>query len=333
MLQELLFVRGALAKKDLLPVLTHFRLYQGRIQGGNGRVAIDIPCPSIGDLDILVPGERFLKAVDACDGEPELSITKGERLSVKRGSFRAYLPLLEPEAYPLEYLDGHPVVTDGSLLDVFKRLGPFVGEDASRPWACGILLDSGQAYATNNISLAVMPSPWSSFNESVVIPGYAIAEILRIGQEPKEIRLVEGQSASFEFDNGGWLKTTLIDLPWPDLTRLLDITSCRWTQVDISDLRAAISRVLPFCSDPDQPQVYFGPEGIRTPDGTMSAQMEGIVLPLGRWRVEPLQAALGEAIRIDLSQWPGPCPWEAEGGLKGLIIGLKDPTLEEAKIA
>ena len=67
-------VYGAVAEKDIVPILTHFHLYEGRIQGTNGRLCIDTPCPEISGLDVTLPAESFMKAVKVHEHDPSLSI-------------------------------------------------------------------------------------------------------------------------------------------------------------------------------------------------------------------------------------------------------------------
>ena len=43
MLDVLDFVRGSISKKDIVPILKSFHVYDGRIQGTNGRLTIDSP--------------------------------------------------------------------------------------------------------------------------------------------------------------------------------------------------------------------------------------------------------------------------------------------------
>lgn len=43
MLKDLKFVQGAVAKKDLLPAMTHFRIENGHVRSFNGQMAISSP--------------------------------------------------------------------------------------------------------------------------------------------------------------------------------------------------------------------------------------------------------------------------------------------------
>ena len=313
-------VRGAVSTKDLLPVLTHFHIYEGRVQGGNGRIAIDAPCPELSGFDCTVPAERFLKAVDACDGEPRLKLTDGGKLTASRGKFRATLPLADHAAFPRLGLP----MTSGSygaaepLLPVLRRLRPFIGEDASRPWSCGVLFRGGYAWATNNMCLARAPYELPE----MVLPVFAVDELLRIGAEPSSVEVLENALA-LRFEGGWWLRCQKLEGQWPDVARFMPAQPPEraWAA---DTLREAVRKVLPFCPDPKHPVVQTGGAGVSTLEGEMSAEVGcyGGDLPVARFRAEPLLAALDAARSIDLSAYPGACYWQGEG-VEGVIVGLR----------
>lgn len=311
MINELQFVRGAVAKKDLVPVLTHFHIYDGRIQGTNGRIYIDHPSSIRGDF--TVPAERFLKAVDACDGSPVIKV--GKKLSISKGKFKALLPLGEHDAYPRSAPSGKKVNINGvPILDILRRLAPFIGEDASRPWACGVLFKDQYAYATNNVIIARTPCALAL--NGVNLPIFAINELLRIGNEPVSMKRSDN-SITFEYHNGAWLKTALLSAEWPDIEKMFTTTAK--TKVN-KNLLVAVEKVIPFC--PGEPTVLLNKDGVSTEDGDMQAAVSGLKLPECRFRAEPLIAVLREAQYIDLDTYPAPSPWLGKD-VEGLIVGVR----------
>jgi hypothetical protein len=314
-------VRGAVAKKSLLPVLTHFRIYDGRIQGGNGRLSIEAPCPELAGLDICVPADRFVKAVDACDGEPKIKITDGGKLSMSRGSFRAILPLLPPDDYPLADRRGlAPVTGIGDWLPVFRALAPFIGEDASKMWATGIWLSDGFAYATNNAALARMPVPWSSMDEPLIVPGFAVDELLRIGQEPDGVCHGAG-GVLFDLPGGAWLRSMILDGGWPNSVQGMLAGGVGDGAVESAAVLDAVRKVRPFCPSDTFPQIHLQGDGVRTEEGEMSAHVAGLMLPECRWHADVLELVLGNSDRVDFSQTP--CPWDRADGLHGIALPLQ----------
>jgi len=328
MKQQLAFVRGALAKKDLVPVLNHFHIYNGRIQGGNGRLSIDTPCEELAGLNVTVPGERFLRAIDACDGEPTFKVTEANSLMVKRGRLNIRLPLLPQDSYPRAQLSdaGERIQTTGSLLGVLRALEPFIGDDASRPWSCGVLLKGGYAYATNNISLVRIECPYTNPDQEIVLPSYTIDELLRISQEPTWISIPTNQhSIVFGYSSGAWLQSLLIDLRWPDVDKRLTTQSTEQavTGVDLKTLTAAIQKISPFCSDKHNPVVLLSEQGVSTVEAATWAEVGGLALPQAKFRADTLLPVLAVSHTVDFSFWPRPCPF-ASSDLIGIIVGVRD---------
>lgn len=319
MLNDLKFVQGAVAKKDYVPALTHFHIGDGRIYGFNGVLAISTPT----DLAVTATPKAvpFVKAIASVgdDQEVALNLTEAGRLSVKAGNFRAYVECHPDDSgIPRVAPAGELVPLPPGILAVMRVLEPFMGIDASRPWAMGILLKGQSAYATNNIILVehwlplVFPSP-------LTIPAEAVKEMLRIGIDPVGIQLEE-RAVTFHYPSGAWLRTSLFSTEWPDLARVLDV-----------DHNAA-----PF------PEGFF--DGIKRLDAvtgkdnrlylrggivaTSPHDDDGALIELNDFNgigchfLGQMTRLEGVATTIDFSMWPGPCLFFG-GMLRGAIIGLR----------
>lgn len=319
MLGALNLVRGAVATKDFVPVLTHFHIYNNRVQGSNGKITLDAPCPHVDGIDVTVPAERFLKAVDACSGEPNFSITDAGKLAVKAASFKAYLPLADNEAYPIQDFGGTKAEIF-PVLEALKALEPFVGGDASRPWACGVLLKDGYAYATNNITLVRKPITWTG--DPVNIPGYAVAELLRIGIEPTEM-LFNENSVVFNLDGAVWMRATLLASEWPDVSKFFTDRDFDSLPEIPEGLLDAVLTITPLCQDPKFQKIYLGEEGVSTEPGETQAFIHGFDLQESIFTATALRLVLEESIGLDLSEYPLPCPFKKVTGVEGVMIGIK----------
>jgi hypothetical protein len=316
MIEILELVAGAVSTKDLVPVLSHFCIYNGRIQGANGRVAIDAACPGLDDLTAAVPADRFLRAVTACGGEPRLRVNEdGTRLTISRGRFRATLSLL-PASYQLEEPPtGERIKLPQPLLPVLRRLAPFVSTDASRPWACSVLVRNGYAYATNNVAIARVPLA----GIDCVFPAAGIDEILRIDEEPTALR-VSSTACWVEFSRC-WLKMQLLQQPWPDsLARLIELMNTDALPELPASLRDDVLLLKPFFPDTSLPVILMGPEGISTQDGKHSAAIEGMTLPKAAFRLESLAPVLEVATHADFAL--SPSPWRGDN-IVGLLSGVR----------
>ena len=227
MLKELKFVQGAVAKKDFVPAMTHFRIEKGTVRSFNGNLAICSPIAL--DLECTPKAETLVKAISNCQEEVVLSLTAKGRLKVHSGNFNAYIENIDDITTHPEP-SGKIVHTDGAkLLDAFQKIAAFVGNDAARPWTNGILLRDKSAFATNNVCLIEY---WLGINIPFVvnIPGTAVKEVIRVGEPPSHLQL-DDNSVTFHYEGGRWIRTQLYITQWPDMTKLLD-QKCTRTPID-----------------------------------------------------------------------------------------------------
>lgn len=217
MLKALKFVQGAVAKKDFVPALTHFQIKDGRVQGFNGNLSLSSPIDC--DLEATPRATPFIKAIETCRDTVAMSITPTGRLSIKSGKFKAFVECTE-EPFPEVVPEGEYITIEPGLLKAIKGMAPFIAQDASRPWATGILLRGGSAFATNNILVA---EQWLGyqFPVEVNIPATAIKELLRVKEDPIGIQ-INDYSITFHFEGERWLRSNVSSLDWPDLAPLLD---------------------------------------------------------------------------------------------------------------
>jgi len=321
MRETLDLVRGAVSTKDLLPVLTHFHIYSGRVQGGNGRVTIDAPCEELAGLDVTVPAKRFLDAVDACEGEPKIKVSDAGRLTLTRAKFRATLPLASHDSFPRsEYRRGEAkqYALPKTFLLSLGTLFPFVGEDASRPWCASVLLRDGYAWATNNVTLARMPI--GAGYPVVAIPVFAVEELLRIDREPRKMMATD-VAVTFDLGDGIWLKAQLLTGEWPDVSKIMP-TKVPNKMVSTKGLAEAVLKVAPFCPDPRIPIIVTGDKGVSTMEGDMCAQVACGALPEARFRADVLLPVLEVAQDIDLSAYPNPSYWRSNV-IDGVVVGVR----------
>jgi DNA polymerase III sliding clamp (beta) subunit (PCNA family) len=314
--EALRIVRGAVATKDLVPVLTHFHLYNGRVQGGNGRIAIEAPVPEFEDLDVTVPAKRFLAAVDSCDGDPTMQITDKGRLSMRKGPFRASLPLESHEHYPKLLPEGEATASTGGVLDVLDMLHPFVSKDASRPWSRGVLIKEGFAYATNNIVLVRAPVPWKG--DAINVPAECVAELARVRLPVTHVQQDE-RSITFHFEGGAWLRSSLFSLEWPDLDRFFAQDPPE--QAITADMCSIVEELLPFVEDATFPKITLHNWGVSVADASYD-----VTLPVDgehpiSFHASPLLEALRIAETWDLSE--APYTFSNAEGVRGVLMPMR----------
>lgn len=318
MLNDLKFVQGAVAKKDYVPALTHFHIGDGRIYGFNGVLAISTPT----DLAVsATPKARsFVKAVERIpeDTEIVLNLTEAGRLGVKAGNFRCYVECHEDSAGVVRVEPaGEIMPLQGGILPILRRLAPFMGIDASRPWAMGIRLSGRSAFATNNIILVEHWLP-VAFPE-LVIPAEAIKEMIRIGHDPESIQ-IEERAVTFNYANGAWLRTALIAGDWPDLAAVLN-KDCEALPFP-DGFFDAVNRLDAFTSEGNR--LYLRGGIVATSD----TEGDGALVELddfggiGIHFLEQMAKLDGVATSIDFGMWPAPCLFFGDL-LRGAIIGMR----------
>lgn len=322
MLDALKFVQGAVSKKDYVPILTHFQINAGRVTGFDGKMCLSAPIAL--DIDCCPHALTFVKAIEACSETVQLNMTSSGRLSVRSGKFRAHIMCGDATAYPESLPEGERVnIDDIDLLGTLKTLYQFTAEDASRPWAAGILLDGPYACATNNVIAAQV---WlkAYFPYRVCVPRFAIAELLRIGEEPVSVQLT-GNSITFHYSDARWLRTQLNAHEWPDIGKMLDdLHDPRASMYELgSEFFEALESLRPFLGPYNQ--IFITDEGVST------AQEEGASVDLKNYprcsfnaRMLALLEGTVDKVNLDAFAAGRPCAFFADAkNLRGAIAGMR----------
>lgn len=322
MLDALKFVQGAVAKKDFVPELTHFHINNGGILGYNGNLALYSPIPL--NLNVRPKATPLIKAIKACKGETiTLHMTSSGRLSVKSGAFKAQVDCLPdtPDGLVTQP-SGQEIVLKGGLLALLKKLYPYIAEDASRPWARGILFRGPTAVATNNV---VIVEHWLNdvtIPVDVNIPKNAIAELLRVNEEPVKLMVDEG-SITFFFEGDRWMKAQTYSTEWPDIQKVFKDHATHAIQDDLWD---AVEQLLPLVEAEET--LYMSPDGVATnPNPEQGAHVEvsslaGMLDKPAMLNIHQFFKLKGMAKVIGLSAYPDPIMFYGDM-MRGAIAGLR----------
>lgn len=318
MLDAIRFTRGAIAKKDFVAELTHFRIAGGRITGFNGVLALSAPI----DLDLVArpKADTFAKAMNACETTTTMHMTPSGRLSIKSGKFKALVECF-PEEHAAEPYEpkGWPIDVGPGFMKAIRALAPFMGVDASREWALGIMLRGQSAYATNNVTFAEywhghpMPFPMN-------IPKPVVTELLRINEDPLQVLSTE-DSITFHFSGDRWMRSALYSSNWPDKAfQLFDMYTFEYSPTP-PGLFDALRKLKPFMDK--EGRVYFRGGGVATsPSDEVGAHVEVEDLVDGPCFQLPALELLENTTHVDFSPHPGPCGFLSDG-MRGMILGLR----------
>jgi DNA polymerase III sliding clamp (beta) subunit (PCNA family) len=314
MLKELKFVQGAVAKKDLVPAMTHFRIEDGHVRSYNGNLALSSPIPF--NIDCTPKAESLVRAISNCEDTISLNLTTAGRLHIQSGAFRAFVECVEGET-PHVTPAGEEVLFDGdALLEALKVLYPFVGNDASRPWSNGVKLHDKSAFATNNVTVVEY---WigTAVPFDITVPRYAIKEMLRVNEPPTHAQ-VDKNSITFHYTDGRWIRSQLLVGEWPELSRILD---------------------KPSAQSPIDPRIFEGMETLRNMTdsigrlyivgGIMRTHLEeqtGGTFDMhdigfeGCYQIQMLSLLKGVVTTADFSLYPAPCLFFGER-IRGALLG------------
>lgn len=318
MLKDLKFVMGAVAKKDLLPAMTHFRIEGGQVRSFNGQMAISSPIAF--QIDCNPKATQLIKAIQQCGDEIVLSMTAGGRLRVQSGAFRAFVETVEGETvHPMP--EGEHLNIDGQqLLDACKILEDFIGNDASRPWAAGILFMGQSAFATNN---ACLVEYWlgTPFPCQINLPRFCVAELLRVNEPPTHAQLHD-RSITFHYTDGRWIRSQLLEGEWP-MEKIMDILNkpCN-PQAIPQELFVGIETLLKMAD---------GTSRIYIDNGLLKTHLEeftGGVYEVdniefeGCYNITMLSLLSGVAMTADFTTYPEPALFFGDK-IRGAIIGMR----------
>lgn len=314
MLTSLKFVQGGVSKKDMVPEMKHFAIEGGRVSSYNGVLALSAPIPF--DIDCYPKADVLIKAIKNCEGTVKLSLTPAGKLRIVSGDFKALVNCIEKSEVHVQP-DGVQIPLDGDgLLKAFKVLEPFVGDDASRPWANGVLLRNNCAYATCNI---VLVQYWLGFSlpHVVNIPAAAVREVIRINEAPIHLQMTD-KSITFHYADGRWIRTQLFSTEWPDIDPILERPSM--PQPVDERIFDALARLKGFTDKSGR--VMFGAGKVYTHDDEEeggSVEVPGSTMQ-GIYTLDMMMLLKGIATHADFSTWPKPCMFSG-GMLRGAIIG------------
>lgn len=316
MLAQLKFVQGAVAKKDFVPALSHFAIRGGKILGYNGQIALCSPIALT--LEATPNAKTFIKAIQACGENIQFNVTPGNKLSIKSGSFKAFVACVENESFPTVEPTGVEMDPPSDFMDAIETLAPFVSEDASKQWSRGVMFRGQSAFATNNV---ILLEYWlgAKFPHEMNIPAEAIAELLRIKEDPIKLR-VDENSITFLYEGDRWLRSSLYSTEWPDVSKMLEFGGN--PEPVPPGFYEAIEMLKPFTDKLDS--IYLLEDEITTSleEGEGSSVDVKGVFGKARYSAEHLLLLRDVAETADFRQYPSPGTFRGKN-VRGLFTGMR----------
>jgi DNA polymerase III sliding clamp (beta) subunit (PCNA family) len=321
MLEKVAILKMALSDNAMVPALKCLSVVNGDCCSSDGRISIMTHVPELEKHNFVTNGTKFAKAVDAAGGKFDKIELDAQVLNLKAGRLKVKLPLLDV-TYPDNWT--HDLQTAAThvpqdFVDKLRELKPFIGNDASRPWCCGVLYQSKTLTATNNVIIAQTDVALDA--DKFNLPGHTIETMLAINECPT-LMWVDSNRVIFSYASGFFLSTRLLDANWPDVNKLIEGATKTLPTIP-DDLSTAIQKVLAFCPDTDFQCIVFDGTKVATTEGETSAEYEGLEIPKSRFRAVVLESVLNHATHADFSQYPNPIPFQTSDGVRGVFTGVR----------
>jgi len=320
--QQLEFLSRVVTEKPLNPILANIYIDNGMIQVSDGKITAGAMSddPQLGELEVIVPASKFIKAYTL--NRDELNISFNKRLVIKRGSLKVQMvPGGKLDQYPAVAAPEHSNVIDNGeqLIDAFTTLLPFIGEAGRTAlWSCGIMLDGKYAYATNNTTLIRYDLPLP-IETPIIVPVYTVGVIVKNNDVFPTFLDVSDNQIIFGYDTA-WLSSPMIDEQWPE-------TIPDMLAFDLGDefelqqtLRDDVKALSVFCEDSATQVISLTEKGLSTVEGNTSAEVESEQVGRGNYRAGHITRTLKNATHADLFSQPARFKGDC---FVGVMVGLK----------
>ena len=313
---EINWLSDALAEKDIVVAMTHYRVKDRTMTATNGRIVAGYPCDIDGEF--LVPGEELAAILKRLPDEPKIKL-ENDCLVLRSGRFSGSLQMLPQEDWrfpELEDVTWKPFPQD--LIPILKDLRPFISENAVHRWSLGVAIDNGWCYASNNIVLA--GAPFTFVSPQVLIPLWVIEFVLSRAQGLAQWAIT-GNHMAFKWANGAWMRSTLIDDKFPARAGDMIRETPRCSQPITPDYRKAVTRVAELSDE--TVYVYADRTEGRTARSLCSEALVSEIptrSPFSLWSSKHVSSIMGVATSWSPSQWPSPVPFHGDR-IRGYIAG------------
>jgi hypothetical protein len=273
------------------------------------------------DGTALVSGKELELVAKNVPGTPTLTLD-GKSFIVKSGRFKAKVPASDPNEWPYETLEPETVPVPAGFIQTLRDVRPFVSENATQLWATGVCFDGTFAYATNNIALVrvAVVSPFRQF----LLPLWAV-DFLLTREEGLTGWLLEENSVTFEWANGGRMRSQLLEgtFPVPSVNAIID-TAGEPTHALDEAWKTVYHRLAAMAEDGF---IALYPEhGQAGKESADSLHVEDELKTPGEksvWFADHLSTVVDIATHWNPERWPNPSPFKSER-LQGAIAGRRE---------
>lgn len=252
------------------------------------------------------------------------SLTKAGKLSVKAGKQTTFIECATDYDMAQAIKPSGDVVPNASgLVQAFKVLMPFIGEDELRPDQHGLMISDKSVYAVNNIICAQY---WTGIpvTTPVIVSRELVKMVVALDEEPESVQVSEN-TVTFWYPGERRITSTLIDATWP-IARVDELLSTPANPVQLpDDFFDGVEAINNFSDERES--LYIHPDHMATSlEDEIGSRVD---IATGAEKLVCFTAYYLYKLRasvthIDWSMWPKPCVFRGDR-LRGVIIGRAAP--------
>lgn len=315
-------VSSAVAKKDVVPLLTHYYLARNKVIASDGRITASAPCEELKGVECLVSASQLDALLARL--KDDMKIEQSENLlTLSSGRYRGRVETLPEDDYHFTEPAGEKLDLSETFFEALRILRKFVSEDATHMWSVCVSLRGKYLMASNNKSLAVMPHKMEYDGEECLIPVWAVDFLLERLDGLNQFS-VGGGAMSFYWADGSWMRAQLVQGTFPSLAEQMLKTFVKADFELTADWKEAFAYVSAFGADRVElhKDRMLGKNQLTTADAEAESPLPD-KKTYSVWNPKVLAPVIECATHWSPVHWPKPCYFSAPG-LRGIVTGLSE---------
>jgi hypothetical protein len=307
-------VKAAIDANDFT-ALSYVTIKDGWMKATDSRMTIAVQVDL--DLDVMIPGAEFEKALTVLGADCKIE-QKEQSIVVKVGRRRITINTLLPE----DRTDFEPIgemhSVSADFMQGLRACAPFMSDDYSKMYACTVHVKEGALFATNNVSIVeykVKACP----DIDAGLPEWLVKYMLSRNEKVRMISATS-QAICVWFEDLSWIRSSRVSNEMPDMVfKIIDNNPAADIEVT-KEWRDSFDTVSKMSNE----VVTIGAERMEAGVGqaVLIDEVNTAVEDDTHWNPKFMAPVVKLATHIDLSPYPGACPWRGEG-VRGLVIGRR----------
>lgn len=204
-------IKAALSSKDLGAFLNHYLISDGELVATDGKITSGYPADY--SISALVPGPEFEALVGKlADGIVATELDGKIKLAAER--MHGTIQVLPPGTVAFMRPEGEFSAPPEGFVKALRVARNFIADQAVNMWGLCACLRTGAILASNNISLVEVECLGLVTERDILIPSPAVDFIIGAKAEMTGM-LTNANHAGFQWADGLWLRTQLVDDVFP----------------------------------------------------------------------------------------------------------------------